>query len=317
MNESTFASVIIPNFNGSELLKICLPSLKKQSFKNFEVIIIDNGSSDESINYIKNHFPCYFIIELTKNLGFATAVNKGIKKAKGEYIILLNNDTEVERDCIKYLVQSAKSHPDAGFVSAKIFNFKRRNIIDNAGDYIDVVGHLHTRGLGENKKKFNKGEYIFSATGGGALFKKELFKKIGLFDENYFFYMEDIDLCFRAQLAGFKGWFEPKAIIYHIRMATSKNYLKNREYYVFFNMMQTIIKNFPFKLILADFNFLKIILINLNTVRYLIFKGQFINAFRAELNIIFNFRRLIKERGRVQSLKIVNDDYIISQVTRK
>lgn len=312
------ASVIIPNWNGKHLLKICLSSLKEQTFKEFETIVVDNGSEDGSFEYVKKTFPLVEVISLDKNLGFAKAVNIGIKRAKAKYVILLNNDTEVDNQCIEYLVLAADKHPDIGFVAAKILNFYKRNIIDNAGDYIDGGGHPNTRGTGEKDgSKFNKDGYTFMATGGGSLFKKSIFEKVGLFDEEYFVYIEDVDLCLRMQLAGIKGWYEPRAKIYHIRMATSKKNLPLFQYLTFRNMTINIIKNFPTALLFHDLNWLKIILVNLNTVLYLFKRGYGISALKAEIYILSNVRSLLKKRKQIQKTKIVSDEYFIKNVVKK
>lgn len=311
-------SVIIPNWNGLELMKICLPSLLKQSYENFEVIVVDNGSSDGSVNYLKVKFPQIKNVVLSKNFGFSKAVNEGIKASKGEFIFLLNNDTEVDKDCIRELVCAVEEHSEVGFVSAKILKFDRRGIIDNAGDYLDSVGHLLTRGLNEkDDKNFQVGEYIFLATGGGSLIKRQVFNKIGFFDESYFFYMEDADLCFRAQLAGFKGWFEPEAKIYHMRMASSKKNPVLFDTLVFRNMTITMLKDFPMGLILHNFNWLKIILVHLNTIRFLISKGYLLEVVKAEFFILSNLGNILKKRRKIQKSKTVTDEYIIENVLQK
>lgn len=311
-------SIVIPSWNGLELLKICLPSLIKQTFKDFEVIIVDNGSGDDSVKYIQKNFPSFKIIKLPKNIGFAGAVNRGIKKAFGKYIILLNNDTEIDKNCLEYLVKTADSHPEVGIVAAKIKNFYHRNIIDNAGDEIDIIGHSFTRGTGQKDGlKFNKPDYIFLVTGGGSLFKKEVFNKIGFFDEDYFLYMEDVDFCFRAQLAGFKAWYEPKAVIYHKRMSTSSKNMSFVEPECFRNMTMNIIKDYPLSLIFHKFNWLKIILVHLNTIKYLAGKNYLWQALKADWYILTNFKKLLEKRKKIQSLKIVSDEYIISNVKDK
>ncbi|MBI2040305.1 glycosyltransferase family 2 protein [Candidatus Microgenomates bacterium] len=311
-------SVIIPNWNGVELLKLSLPSLEKQSFKSLEIIIVDNGSTDNSIKYINDTFPKVKVIKLERNYGFAKAVNIGIKKTNGKYIIFLNNDTEIDKSCIQYLVQAVLRKSNVGFIQAKSLNFKKRNIIDNASDTIDAVGHLKTYGLGENDgPKFRSAGYIFLASGNGTLFKREVFDQVGLFDEDYFFYMEDADFCLRAQLKGFKGWFEPKAKIYHLRGATSS---KNPQFFdcqVFRNMTMTIIKDFPNKLLLKDFNLLKIILVHLNTIKYLFSKGYFFSVLKSEWDIVRSLGKLLKKRKEIQSSKIVDDQYIIENIAPK
>lgn len=312
------ACVIIPTWNGKELLRICLLSLRRQTFKSFEVLVLDNGSTDGTGEYVRKNFGEFRLIPLDKNLGFSAAVNTGINQSKGEYVILLNNDTEVDKKCVEFLVQAADEHPEAGFVAAKILNFYKRKIIDNAGDYIDGGGHPNTRGTGEKDgPEFNRPGYTFMVTGGGSLFKRSAIERVGLFDEEYFVYMEDVDFCLRAQLQGIKGWYEPKAKIYHIRMATSSRNLPLFQYLTFRNMTINVIKNFPKGLLLYDFNWLRVILVNLNTVMYLFRRGFGASALKAEWYILKHLRPLLKKRATIQKNKKVSDQYFIENVKRK
>ena len=308
---SVKVSVIIPSWNGEKLLKICLPSLKKQTFKQFEVIVVDNGSTDGSVKYIKKSFPEIKLVELKSNSGFAAAVNLGIKICVGEYIVLVNNDTQIEKDCLKFLVKAADHKKDVGMIAAKMLQFKNPNIIDSAGDWIDRVGHAGN--IGQGKKdgpEFNKQRSCFLVTGGGSLFKRKVFESIGFFDENYFAYMEDVDFCLRAQMKGFKGWYEPRAIIRHMHKATSNKIRPFAEYLQFRNMTQTIIKDFPSKLLFKNLNLLMIILVNLNTVLYFFKQGLWREALKAEAYIIYHFSRLIRERKKIQSGMTVDVDYL-------
>lgn len=311
-------SIIIPTWNGISLLKVCLSALKKQTFKNFEVIIVDNGSSDGSSKYIKSNFPKYKIIHLSKNLGFATAVNFGIKESLGKNIFLLNNDTEIDKDCLSLLNDKLKQK-EISFVVPKMLNFYKRDVLELAGNkfVIDSVGHLYSLCVGKkDNKKYNQEGYTFLAPGGAVLFNRDVFKKIGLFDESYFLYLEDADLSLRAQLAGFKGWYEPKAVVYHMGKASSKN-ISFVEPECFRNVMVTIIKNFPNKLLIYNFNWLKIILVNLNTIKYLAGKGYLWEALKVDWYILTNIKKLLGKRKEIQSLKVVSDEYIINNVLDK
>ena len=317
-NSEPVVSIIIPNWNGKHLLKTCLTSIQKQTFKEFEIILIDNGSVDGSVNYVNRFFSKVKIISLNKNYGFARAVNLGIKAAKGNFVVLINNDTEVEKDCLKYLVETARIHPEVGFVATKMLNFYKRNEIDSAGDYIDIVGHANNIGLGEEDgPKFNEAGFVFLITGGGGLFKRIVFEKVGFFDEDYFAYMEDVDLCLRSQFQGFKGWYEPRAIIYHIHKATSSKNLAFLEYLQFRNMTQTIIKDFPTSILLKKWRWLKIILVHFNTIFYQLKNGFWWAPFLADLWILFHLPHLLKERKRIQSSRKVSDEYIESFLKEK
>ena len=311
-------SVIIPNWNGKHLLKICLPSLKKQTFKDFEVVIVDNGSKDGSIEYIEKYFPAVKLVKLENNIGFAPAVNLGLKICVGEMMVLLNNDTEVDKNCLKNLVTAAEKKKDIGFIAAKILNFNNRKLIDSAGDYIDAVGHADNFGRGEkDSEKFNSSGPLFLATAGGSLFKREVFEKIGFFDHEYFAYMEDVDFCLRAQLAGIKGWYEPKAVIYHIHKATSSKNPGFTEYLQYRNMTLTILKNFPKELFLKDLNWLKAILVNINTIRYLASIGYFKEAIKAEWYVLKNLGNVLKKRSEIQSNIKVPIEYILENIRPK
>lgn len=310
-------SVIIPNWNGKHLLKICLPSLKKQTFKNFEVVIVDNGSKDGSIEYIEKYYPEIKLIKLENNIGFAPAVNLGLKICVGEMMVLLNNDTEVDKNCLQNLLKVANKK-DIGFVAAKILNFKNRKLIDSAGDYIDAVGHADNNGRGETDgTKFSTPGPLFLATAGGSLFKREVFEKIGFFDHEYFAYMEDVDFCLRAQLNGIKGWYEPSAVIYHIHKATSSKNPGFTEYLQYRNMTLTVLKNFPKELFLKDLNWLKVLLVNINTIRYLATIGYLKEALKAEWYILKNLPRILKKRSEIQNKINVPVDYILKNIRPK
>ncbi len=318
INKSTVKlSVIIPNWNGKRLLKISLPSLRNQTFRDFEVIVVDNGSTDGSPEYVKKNFPDAKIIELNSNSGFAHAVNLGIKICVGENIVLINNDTKVNKRCLEFLIKAVMAKKEVGMVAAKMLNFYKPNLMDSAGDWIDSVGHAGNIGQGEESGKFNNSGYCFLVTGGGCLIKREVFEKIGFFDENYFAYMEDVDFCLRAQMQGFKAWYESKAVIYHMHKATSNRIKPFVEYLQFRNMTQTIIKNFPSKLIFEDFNLIKIILVNLNTCLYFFKNGFWREALKAQAYILFNFFRLLKERQRIQKNIKVDADYLIANFLPK
>lgn len=311
-------SVIIPNWNGQQFLQTCLLSLKKQTFKDFEVMVVDNGSVDGSVEYMHQFFPQFKVIELEKNVGFAKAVNIGIEKSQGKYIVLINNDTRVDKNCLYYLVKAADRHQKMGMVTAKMLQFNNPQLINGVGDYIDVVGHADNIGRGEKDgPKFSRSGSVFLVSGGGGLFKREVFDKVGLFDEDYFAYFEDVDLCLRAQFSGFKGWYEPKAVIYHIHKATAKKINHLVEYLQFRNMTMTVLKNFPAELLKKDLNWLKIILVNFNTVRYMATQGYLWQALGAQWYIFRNVFKILQKRAQIQSHIKVPMDYVIKNFRPK
>lgn len=315
---SPLVSVVIPSWNGKALLKVCLNSLRQQTFTNFEIIVVDNGSHDDSAKYLRRFFPEVRIIELANNSGFAPAVNLGIKAAIGKFIFLLNNDTRVDPNCLSVLVKTLDKHRSVGMVAAKMLNYYHPEIIDSAGDYIDSVGHADNIGRGQlDSAAFNQAGPVFLVTGGGAMYRRSIFEQVGLFDEDYFAYFEDVDLGLRAQLQGIKAYYQPQAVIYHIHKATSNRQKSFTEYLQFRNMTMTIIKNFPRPLLWHQFNWLKIILVNLNTIRYLASQGYLKAALSAEWYVFSHLPQLLAKRAQIQSQIKVDPSYIIQQVKPK
>ncbi len=312
------ASVIIPNWNGQDLLKDCLNSLKTQTFKDFEIILVDNGSTDDSVNYAEKTFPDIKIIRLKKNYGFDRAINEGVKYSTAGYVVFLNNDTAADKNFLSELIKCAEAHPEVISVNSRLLNFYDRKIIDGVGILINEVGQARSIGWQEKDNgQYEKETYIFGATGGGSLFKRKEFIKVGMFDERYFMYSEEVDFAFRAQFLGYKAIYCPKAIIYHKHKATSKKLPASLEYWQFRNMTQTIIKDFPVGILLKNWRFLKIILVHLNTYIYQIKKGFLWAPFLADLWILFNLPRLITERRKIMKSKIMKDSYIESFLTEK
>lgn len=312
------ASVIIPNWNGSKLLKDCLNSLAEQTFKEFKIILVDNGSKDNSLEYVEKNFPQVKIIKLGKNFGFAWAINEGVKTSNAEYVVFLNNDTKVDRNWLGNLIKCADSHPEVISVNSKLLNFYEKELIDGVGILINEVGQARSIGWQEKDKgQYDKEQYIFGATGGASLFRREDFIKAGLFDEKYFMYSEEVDFSFRAQFLGYKSIFCPKAVVYHKHKATAKKLPAHIEYWQFRNMTQTIIKDFPTRVLFKNRRWLKIILVHLNTIFYQLKNGFWWSPFLADLWILYHLPRLLSQRRKIQGNKKVEDEYIENFLVEK
>ncbi|MCR4305696.1 MAG: glycosyltransferase family 2 protein [Candidatus Daviesbacteria bacterium] len=303
-------SVIIPNWNGKELLKDCLESLTVQSYKNFEIILVDNGSSDGSLDYVRNSFPQVKIIPLKNNYGFAKAINEGVKASVAKYVVFLNNDTKADKNFLKELVECIELHPEVISINPKLLNFYNRKVIDGVGILINEVGQAKSIGWQEKDKGQFSEQYIFGATGGASIFRREDFIKAGMFDEKYFMYSEEVDFAFRAQFLGYKSILCPKAVVYHKHKATSKKLPSQTEYWQFRNMTQTIIKDFPLSILLKHLRWLKIILVHFNTYIYQIKNGFYWAPFLADLWILVNLPRLLRERCKIMKSKKASDVYI-------
>lgn len=244
-------SIIIPNYNGRENLQLVFESISKQSYKEFNVILVDNGSTDDSVYFTERNFPEFEIIKLNNNTGFSVAVNHGIRhameKSDSSYILLLNNDIELDKNFLEEGINTFSGVPEADFVAVKMLNYFNRNLIDNAGDFIKSGGGSPMmRGAGESDTgQYDKPEFIFGACAGAAFYKTELFRSEGLFDEDYFAYLEDVDLSFRFQLAGYKCYYNPKIICFHKRGETTKRFSGWETYYTEKNLVSLRLKNYP------------------------------------------------------------------------
>ncbi len=217
----TSVSVIIPNFNGRKFLKTCIDSVKKQNYSSYEVIIVDNGSSDGSVQYIHENYPELILIQNKKNLGFAAAVNQGIKSSSSKYVFLLNNDVELEVDSISNLIKCIEKDENIFAVSSKMICYNDRGKMDDAGDEYTILGWTRKVGDGKSPDLYVTERETFSACAGAALYRKSILSEIGYFDENFFAYLEDVDLSYRARIRGYKCVYCPDAVVYHFGSGTS------------------------------------------------------------------------------------------------
>jgi GT2 family glycosyltransferase len=215
-------TVVIPNWNGERFLKLCLNSLRDQSFKDFEIIVVDNSSKDGSLSLVAENFPEAKPIALQENRGFAGAVNAGIEASTSEFVALLNNDTEQDPGWLEALVRAAEDRPESGLFASKLIDFHDRGVLDGAGDAMRLSGLPYRLGHGERDTgRFDTPGYIFGACAAAALYRKTLFDEVGLFDEDFVSYCEDGDLSFRAQLAGNRCFYVPDAVVYHMGSAST------------------------------------------------------------------------------------------------
>ncbi|RUM45059.1 MAG: glycosyltransferase family 2 protein [Desulfocapsa sp.] len=240
-------TVIIPVWNSAQWIHACLSAVSCQTFTNFQLLIIDNGSTDDSMVRVKQHdITDLTIISFPKNRGFAAAVNAGIRQAATPYIALLNIDTVPAVDWLEYLVQAMEeATPEVTSAASRMLSMENPEQIDSAGDILSWYGSAHKRGHGQNADTFNQRDFIFSACAGAALYRRSLFRDIGCFDELFTSYFEDIDLGFREKLHGYRCLYVPEAKILHQGHGAGIA----GGYYVFLitrNRLLTLIKNIPF-----------------------------------------------------------------------
>ena len=232
-------SIIIPHWNGIETLSECISSLLKTEHDSYEIIVVDNNSTDGSQTWIKNAYPQIRLIENDKNYGYAGGCNRGALDANGDYLVFLNNDTIQDPDWIKHLEIIMEKEKMIAAVQPKILNYYNKNIFDYAGGsggYLDIFGFPFARGRIFSRQEKDVGQYndsrqCFWSSGTAFMIKKELFLKAGKFDEYFFSHMEEIDLCWRLQAMGFQIWVEPNAVVYH-KNALSMPMHSHKKYYL-------------------------------------------------------------------------------------
>ena len=250
-------SVIIPNYNGMACLEGVLSSLEQQAFQNFETILVDNGSSDGSVAFVMGNFPWVHIVELPDNFGFSRAVNEGIYASRTPYVLLLNNDTEVDKNFVGEMLAAIKRHKKAFSCSARMICYHDRNKLDDAGNYYSALGWAYVRGKGKDIHSFEKEGRIFASCAGAAIYRKKVFEKIGYFDEEHFAYLEDIDVGYRARIFGYENWYVPAALVYHVGSGTSgSRYNQFKTRYSSRNNIYLIYKNMPVLQIILNLPFL-------------------------------------------------------------
>ena len=243
-------SIIVLNWNGKQYLQDCLISLSKVTYKNKEIIVVDNNSTDGSVEYITEKFPDIQVIKNKKNYGFAKGNNIGFSASKGEYILLLNNDTKVTPNFLTPLLEDFEKYPNIGCIQPQIRLFKNQQLLDGVGSYLTFTGFLYHFGYLKNRsqKKYTTQKEIFSAKGAAMLLRRVAIENVGLFDEDFFIFFEETDLCFRLWLAGYTVVYEPKSVLYHLGggdTTSSDSYKYERRMYLSFrNMLCSYLKNF-------------------------------------------------------------------------
>lgn len=239
--------IIIPNWNGLKWLPGCLDSIKKQTWPGYRITVVDNGSLDGSVEWISREHPEVFLVALDSNYGFSVAVNRGIDATKNPLIFLLNNDTELAPDCLEQLVAAAKEKHDYAFFATKMLDFYQRDILDGAGDGFLRGGAGYRLGTMEKDgPAYNKDGPVFGACAGAALYRRDLFERIGMFDEDFFAYLEDVDLNVRAASAGLHSWYVPTARVYHIGSASSGSKINKLTVSLSTrNSLMVMFKNYP------------------------------------------------------------------------
>jgi len=293
-SERPLVSVIIVNYNGLRFLKTCLDSIALQNYDQVETIFVDNGSTDGSVDLVKLRYPWVRVIQNNANLGFAAGNNIGIKAASGQLIATLNNDTEAEPGWITALV-AAMRQDGIGMCASKILYMNDRGRIDSTGIEISRSGACWDRGmLQPDDGRFDSKCEVFGPCAGAAMYRKQMMDESGLFDGDFFAYMEDVDLAFRGQMAGWKCLYVPDAVVYHYHGGTAGYMSDFSIYYGNRNIIWNVFKNYPASLLATSLPF--IIGRNLAVIPFYIVKGHGIAAVRSKIDALLGLPALLKKR---------------------
>lgn len=301
---SASVSIIVVNWNGRHHLQPCLSALFAQTYPNFEVILVDNGSTDGSQAFVQEQFPDVRLIALPENVGFAQGNNVGIRASTADYIATINNDTKVAPNWLTALVETAEANPTVGTCAAKLLFWDQPDMINSAGICLDRAGIAWDRLGGQpNSTTQTPPMPVFGASGGAALYRRTMLNQIGLFDEDFFAYLEDVDLAWRARLAGWDCLYVDTAVILHHHSATAiegspfKNKLLGR------NKVWTILKNYPWPLLLRYLP--AILLYDLGAVAIALLVRRDVSPLYGRLQAFPKFPAIWRKRRKVQQSRII------------
>ena len=308
-------TVIIVNWNGEKLLPDCLESLRKQEFQQFSTILVDNGSSDGSLEVVSEGYPEIRVISLSENTGFAAANNAAFSQASTKYIALLNNDAVAHPQWLRHLTESLENNPVAGFAASRILYYDNQEIIDRAGDGYSRAGAGVLRGRGLPAKEYAQSQTIFGACAAAAIYRKAMLDHVGFFDPEFFLLYEDVDLSFRAQLSGYPCLYVPDAVVFH---KVSSSIIRDSPVSIYHghrNLEWVYFQDMPFGLILRSFWFHA--MYDLAALFYFTSRGLARPFLTAKWHAVRSFERIMKNRRRIQSEKRVSNDYLWRLMVRE
>ena len=292
-----------------------MEGLEQQVYKPFAIILVDNGSTDGSVDFVAQNYPEVRIIALPKNLGFSAGNNVALELIKTEYVALLNNDAVADPLWIKSLIEALESYPEAGCAASKILFCDNPKIIDRAGDSYTRAGAGLLRGRGTSSRNYGRQEWIFGACAGAALYRTPMLRDIGLFDEDFFLLYEDVDLSFRAQLKGYKCLYVPEAIVYHKASSSIVYDSPISVYYSHRNLEWVYIKNMPS--ILIPKTICLHLIYDIAAFFYFGARGRTRAFIKAKWDALRGLRRALQKRRQIQDSRKVDDDYVWSLLEKE
>jgi len=301
-------TLIVVNYNGAGCIEPCLQGIRAQIYRDFELVVVDNGSSDGSVSWIEKNHPEVRLIRLSGNAGFCKANNIAIARSNSKFIGLLNNDAVADPDWLFRLVEALDAHPEAGFAASKMLYWDTPKRIDRAGDGYCRSGAGWLRGRGEPSFAYDQKEWIFGACAGAALYRKRMLDDIGYFDEDFFLLYEDVDMSFRAQLRGYKCLYVPEAVVYHMAGRTLGYDSVHSVYYGHRNLEWVYLQNMPGPLLLLTLPMH--VLYGFLSLAFFAFKGKAGPFLKGKRDALLKLKSALKKRNRTQRAKTVSNAYL-------
>lgn len=304
--------ILVLNFNGKHHLEDCFQSLREQTRQDFEAILIDNASTDGSLEFMRQRFPEVRLLQMPANLGFCRAYNIALRQADAKWVFLLNNDTRLDKLCIERVWQAIESRPKVSVFALKMVSFDHPDRIDCAGLGFSKYGVSFDRGLSKpsNDPAYTKDRLVFGGCGGAVVYRRSILDDVGLFDDDFEAYAEDVDLAFRMQLAGYICLYVSGAVVRHKRRATSRARLDWVVYMTHRNMEYVLIKNMPTKLLRHCLP-LHVAYVAMSMAKWSLW-GYARDTMRAKISVWRAWATLKRKRAEIQRQRRVSNDYIQS-----
>jgi GT2 family glycosyltransferase len=315
MMTSPRTTIVIPNWNGQHFLGPCLAALRAQSDRNFGVVVVDNASDDGSAAFVEQNFPEVKLLRLDVNRGFAAATNAGIELADNTYVAFLNNDCEPSPSWLAELVGCLERHPRAAAATSKLVLRDQPEVIDDAGDLLSIYFRAYERGRGDlDGGQYEREEEVFGASGAASLWRLEILRRIGGFDEDFFAYYEDVDLSFRARLIGCECWYAPQAVVQHARAGTSR--AREAEFVYFYgvrNRWAMIVMDVPLTFLVRAAP--RLVFAEMLTLGRALRERQARQLLRAHGEIVRLLPALLRRRRTVQACRVVSTGALRAALT--
>lgn len=315
-------SVVVLNWNGKKHLKICLDSLKEASYKPVEVIVVDNNSTDGSAEMVEKEYPFVVLIKNKKNVGYAGGNNIGIQKSNGEYIFILNNDTKLAKNFLEPLVLDMERDKNLACVQPKLVYAQSPHVLNAVGSFFTRTGFLYHYGYRKSAKlaKYNKKLFIYSAKGAAMLLRKSALDTVGLFDEDFFIFFEETDLCHRFWLSGYNVLYQPASVVYHYEAVDTSAQMKDfrRNFLSLRNRICSFLKNLETANLLKVLPFLFVIYVL--SFGYSLVRLRFDFSLAVVMSVLWNVYQLpntLKKRYTIQlTIRKVKDSDLFRYIKK-